>query len=550
MVNRVPANVGTYLTQSINNINIRQFELRTLHYTSLAAVPAGRTKMAQQAEQQPERLDGVPNESMQAVPVAKVLDEREDLRKDFENNSQHSPTKVRKVDENDNNSEELSAVTTAATTLGVSSPTADESRHSLDSLHSEEASSAKEEFPLSNNQFTDKILTKSPIASMTSSIPLVLARTKASSPNTSCPSAPAGIPIEIAANNPTQNSQLEENEKTVTRDNLSSQCLVNDKENTIPASKDCTALAGQSNIDATMPTKVPTKDDHPGTPAKIQEERQVARHRNAFNADFSAFIPDHMSHDRSTQMSDDHWQKVVHLLQNWVKKPTTAAQKLFKRDNRAFAKNIINKFSLRYSEPPDGTRVVQLHRTDTKRAQKGTLVVPNSKIFDIIHTLHMAGHEKAHTMHQKLQRDYYNITYKQCEAYCKLCSICQCDNPQIAPLKGAEKPIYSAEYRDRFQVDLIDMGHNPQRNTYGIEMKWILTMKDHVSGYVMLRPIPTKSAKCVAHKLNYLFVWRFWISPNLPHRQWQGVHCPRSDQVGEELPSLCYHSNRTSTYSS
>ena len=139
MVNRVPANVGTYLTQSINNINIRQFELRTLHYTSLAAVPAGRTKMAQQAEQQPERLDGVPNESMQAVPVAKVLDEREDLRKDFENNSQHSPTKVRKVDENDNDSEELSAVTTAATTLGVSSPTADESRHSLDSLHSEKS---------------------------------------------------------------------------------------------------------------------------------------------------------------------------------------------------------------------------------------------------------------------------------------------------------------------------------------------------------------------------------------------------------------------------
>ena len=83
----------------------------------------------------------------------------------------------------------------------------------------------------------------------------------------------------------------------------------------------------------------------------------MARHKNAFNADPSAFIPDHMSHDRSTQMSDEHWLKVVHLLQDWVKKPTTPAQKLFKRDNRAFAKNIINKFTLWYSQPPDGTKV-------------------------------------------------------------------------------------------------------------------------------------------------------------------------------------------------
>ena len=87
----------------------------------------------------------------------------------------------------------------------------------------------------------------------------------------------------------------------------------------------------------------------------------------------------------------------------------------------------------------------------------------------------------------------------------KLCGLCQCDNPWIALCQGAEKPIYSADYRDHFQVDLINMGHNPQKNTYGIEMKWILTMKDHFSGYAVLHSIPSKLAKCVACELNYLF---------------------------------------------
>ena len=93
-------------------------------------------------------------------------------------------------------------------------------------------------------------------------------------------------------------------------------------------------------------------------------------------------------------MSDDHWQKVVHLLQNWVKKPTTQSKKLFKKENRQFAKNIFTKFSLKDSEAPDGRMVVQLHKTDTKRVQKGSLVVPNPKIFDIIHECHDIAHEK------------------------------------------------------------------------------------------------------------------------------------------------------------
>ena len=156
-------------------------------------------------------------------------------------------------------------------------------------------------------------------------------------------------------------------------------------------------------------------------------------------------------------------------------------------------------------EGPSGQNIIQLHRIDTKRKNKGTLVLANSQIFDAIRSIHEVGHDKGPTLHAKLQAAYYNVTARQCDAYVKLCFQCQSDQPKIAPLKGAEKPIYSAQFRDRLQVDLIDMNNHPAINEDGIEQKWIMTCKDHFTGFVWLRPLRRKEAARVARQLNVIF---------------------------------------------
>ena len=50
------------------------------------------------------------------------------------------------------------------------------------------------------------------------------------------------------------------------------------------------------------------------------------------------------------------------------------------------------------------------------------------------------------------------------------------------------------------------MRNNPQPNIYGVAMKWIMTVKDHFSGFVRLKPLPAKSAEYVAFELADMFL--------------------------------------------
>ena len=59
--------------------------------------------------------------------------------------------------------------------------------------------------------------------------------------------------------------------------------------------------------------------------------------------------------------------------------------------------------------------------------------------------------------------------------------------------------------RDRFQVDLIDMRKFARPNVYGVVQNWIMTVKDHFSGFTALFSIPQKKAEYVAHELEKYF---------------------------------------------
>jgi hypothetical protein len=59
-------------------------------------------------------------------------------------------------------------------------------------------------------------------------------------------------------------------------------------------------------------------------------------------------------------------------------------------------------------------------------------------------------------------------------------------------MKGAKKKIISESFRDRFQVDLIDMRGCAQEDIYGQTMRWIMTLKDHFSHLTYLVALPQK----------------------------------------------------------
>ncbi len=71
--------------------------------------------------------------------------------------------------------------------------------------------------------------------------------------------------------------------------------------------------------------------------------------------------------------------------------------------------------------------------------------------------------------------------------------------------KGAKKPILLSEFRDRIQVDLINMRAMRKRDIYGNMQRWIMTVKDHSIGLVYLCALPRKKASFVSAELEKYF---------------------------------------------
>jgi len=78
-------------------------------------------------------------------------------------------------------------------------------------------------------------------------------------------------------------------------------------------------------------------------------------------------------------------------------------------------------------------------------------------------------------------------------------------NPVTKKLRGAIKPIFSQNFRDRFQVDLIDFRRLRKRDPFGVLMRWAMTLKDHFSGLTYICALPRKRANLVAYKLQEIF---------------------------------------------
>lgn len=148
------------------------------------------------------------------------------------------------------------------------------------------------------------------------------------------------------------------------------------------------------------------------------------------------------------------------------------------------------------------------------------------ELFNVTHDAHIAvGHGGRTRMIKELAHKYKNVTVETIVTYLRLCETCR--KKQKLLKKGfVVKPILHNELNSRCQIDLIDMQTNPD----GV-MKFILVYQDHLTKFVLLRPMCSKSADEVARHL--LDIFSTFGAPNILHSDNGKEFC------NETIKSLC-----------
>lgn len=103
-------------------------------------------------------------------------------------------------------------------------------------------------------------------------------------------------------------------------------------------------------------------------------------------------------------------------------------------------------------------------------------------------------------MLKEIKLKYKNITYETITIYLSLCR--SCEMKKGTPKKGlVVRPILSSELNSRCQVDLVDMQSSPDN-----EFKFIMVYQDHMTKFVHLKALKSKTAVEVAHHLLDIFL--------------------------------------------
>lgn len=122
--------------------------------------------------------------------------------------------------------------------------------------------------------------------------------------------------------------------------------------------------------------------------------------------------------------------------------------------------------------------------------------VPTSELFDILQVTHvLIGHGGRDRMIKELGNKYKNITRSGIETFLNFCKPYQ--QKQKGSKKGVVvKPIISPNFNSRCQVDLIDFQSHPDG-----KFKFIMVYQDHLTKFVVLKPLEFKRAEEVAYNI-------------------------------------------------
>ena len=206
--------------------------------------------------------------------------------------------------------------------------------------------------------------------------------------------------------------------------------------------------------------------------------------------------------------------QIIFVLEHWevdVPLKSIADPEHFKavkafRETHKQAYKWVKLYILENIQLPDGSQRKVLRRKEPSKTNGGRIVVSRDTVFDAINEWHhKRGHLGQERTHAFCRQKYYNCTQDLVRLYCEMCYICMKKNPTVTAMKGSRKPIRSNGFRDRFQVDLIDFRKMRKRDPFGTVMQWIVTVKDHSTGFTHVSAIPRKTAHFVAHRLQEAF---------------------------------------------
>ncbi len=201
---------------------------------------------------------------------------------------------------------------------------------------------------------------------------------------------------------------------------------------------------------------------------------------------------------------------IIELLKNWgddtflkdalPTNPDANEFRIYHKENLQGYHTIVKQYVIEEAESLDGTL-----KTILKHKKSGGIVLHMLDIFDVIHEAHSRqGHLKVEKTLTNCGM-FYSPTHELCKLFIQNCFVCHEGHPKVPSMKGAKKPILSSEFRDCFQVDLIDMRTLRKRDVYGQMQRWIMTVKDHSIGMVYLCVLPCKKAIFVAAELKKFF---------------------------------------------
>lgn len=136
--------------------------------------------------------------------------------------------------------------------------------------------------------------------------------------------------------------------------------------------------------------------------------------------------------------------------------------------------------------------------------------VHSEELFDVLYSTHLSiGHGGRDRMIKQLNTLYRNVTHAQIKLFLDLCEPCQ--QKRNSERKGnVMKHIISTDLKSRCQLDIIDFQSRPDE-----DFKFLLVYQDHLTKFVVLKPLISGHSIEVAN--NLLDIFLLFGAPSILH---------------------------------
>jgi len=203
----------------------------------------------------------------------------------------------------------------------------------------------------------------------------------------------------------------------------------------------------------------------------------VAKHRKmflkcAFGITSDGTVTIKLKKEFKSVKTYEKYTDMIHVISNWgdhdvLKEASSddpvvsSIRKFGKSNTRGY--NYGRDFKIEASETLNESQ-----RWILKHKKSGGIASHVLNIFEIINEAHSRqGHLKAEKTLANMQPMHYSPTLDLCKLFCLDCFVCHERHTNVPPTKGAKKPILSSKFRDRIQVNLIDMRAMRKQDIYG-----------------------------------------------------------------------------------